>query len=42
MDVLASLQAGDTITPEWIAQKEDLVQRAERFLSDVPPSPDIH
>ena len=40
MGVLASVQAGETITPEWIARRDDVVKRAGRFLSDVPLSPD--
>jgi hypothetical protein len=40
MDVLASMQVGDAISPEWIARRDELVQRAGRFLSDVPPSLD--
>jgi hypothetical protein len=42
MAVLASVQAGDTIAPEWVAQRDEVVRRAERFLSDVPPSPGTH
>jgi hypothetical protein len=37
MDVLASMLAGDTIAPEWIARRDDVVRLARRFLSDVPP-----
>jgi hypothetical protein len=36
MDVLASVQAGETITPEWIARRDDVVRRAGRFLLDAP------
>lgn len=39
MDVLVSLQAGETIAPDWIARRDDLARRAGRFLSDMPPSP---
>ena len=40
--ILVSVQAGDTIASEWIARRDDLVRRAGRFLSDVPPSPDAN
>jgi hypothetical protein len=36
MGFLASIRAGDVITQERIAQRDDLARRAERFLSDVP------
>jgi hypothetical protein len=39
MNVLAALQAGDTVVSEWIARRADVVRRAGRFLSDVPPPP---
>lgn len=39
---LASLQAGDVITPEWIKQKDELAERANRFLQDMPTSPDTY
>ncbi len=36
MAFLAQLQLGDTITSEWIKERDNLVERAQRLIADAP------
>jgi hypothetical protein len=35
IEFLSGPQAGDVITEEWLAKRQDIVQRAQRLIADV-------
>lgn len=35
IEFLSGPQSGDVITEEWLARRQDLVQRAQRLIADV-------
>ncbi len=36
MDFLNTLQAGDVVSPEWIARRDELLIKARRLVLDAP------
>jgi hypothetical protein len=36
IEFLLYCQVGDVITPEWIAQRDDLARRAQELIQDAP------